>query len=266
MKLFRNEQTVFERTVDGVPIQVVDRGDQRELRFGNHITQSARALSAPDVLLLDYTRGMMAGLLFLPKPGRVLHVGLGGGSLPTFLHRHLPDVRQRIVEVNPGVIDVAFRYFALPISPRLEVLEADGLEFLRQDTGRYGLIMLDAFHANGAAPHMNSGSVFRMLRQRLEPGGWLVVNTWGSHPERLAHVRESLGEAFARLYYLSVRADSNVIFIACGQPRDPTAAQLRRRAQWLSQQFPLDFAGLLRQVRPAFTTPGHAPALSGTGG
>ncbi len=265
MKLFSYEKPVYEKTVDGVPIQVIDRGEQRELRFGNHITQSARSLTAPDVLVLDYTRAMMAGLLFVPKPGDVLHFGLGGGSLPSYLHRHLPEVRQWVVELNPGVVEVAYRYFDLPISPRLQVITQDGAEYLRQDLRRYALIFLDAFHANGAAPHMHTGTAFRLLRERLEPGGWLVVNAWGSDHEKLVLVREALQATFPVLHSLSVRADSNVIFIAGAQPRQPTLSQLKRRVSWLSGQFPLDFAALLERLRPAVLPPGHPPVLSRDG-
>jgi spermidine synthase len=266
MKLFQYEKPVFEKVVDGVRIQVFDRGEQRELRFGNHITQSARSRAAPDVLVLDYTRAMMAALLFVPKPGAVLHFGLGGGSLPDYLHRHLPDVRQWVVELNPGVVEVAYRYFELPVSPRLQVIVQDGAEFLRQDANRYALIFLDAFHANGAAPHMNTGTIFRMLRDRLEPGGWLVVNAWGSDRELLARVREALQETFPLLHTLSVRVESNVILIAGAQPRQPSLGQFKRRVSWLSQQFPLDFAALLERLRPAGLPPGRPPLLSGSGG
>jgi spermidine synthase len=261
MKLFHYEKPVYNQTVDGVRIQVVDRGDQRELRFGNHITQSARALNAPELLVLDYTRAMMAALLFVPKPATVLHLGLGGGSLPDNLHRHLPQVRQRVVELNPGVVEVAFRFFELPVSQRLEVLTMDGAEFLRRDTASYGLIFLDAFHANGAAPHMNGAPAFRMLAERLEPGGWLAVNTWGSDRENLAQVRTALIGVFPQLHALSVRADSNVIFFASARAQPPTAAQQKRRAQWLSQRFPLDFMALLERLRPAFAPPRRDSAL-----
>ena len=102
MKLFRFEKTLYDKEVGGLSIQVVERGSHLELRFGNHIVQSARSLHAPDVLVLDYTRAMMAGLLFAPRPERVLHFGLGGGSLAGFLHNHLPFLRQQVVEINRG--------------------------------------------------------------------------------------------------------------------------------------------------------------------
>lgn len=257
MKLFRYEKCIFDKVVDGVQIQVIDRGDQRELRFGNHITQSARSLVAPDVLLLDYARAMLAALLFVPKPATVLHLGLGGGSLPDCLHRHLPEVRQRVVELNPGVVEVAYRFFSLPVSNRLEVLVQDGVDFLESDPERYALIFLDAFHAEGPAPRMNTEAVFRKLRDHLDMGGWLAVNTWGSQREHLAHVRETLRGTFAQLYFMSVRTDSNVIFYASAEPSRASLAQMRRRAQWLSQQFPLDFAGLLERLHTAYSPPGR---------
>jgi len=158
--------------------------------------------------------------------------------------------------LNPGVVEVAYRYFDLPVSPRLQVITQDGAEFLGQDTRRYALVFLDAFNANGATPHMNTSTVFRLVKQRLEPGGWLVVNAWGSDREMLAAVREALLEVFPILHSLSVREESNVIFLAGPQPREPTQSQLKRRVTWLSSQFPLDFAGLLERVRPAGRAPG----------
>ena len=265
MKLFRYDKPIYEKIVEGTLIQVVDRGDRRELCFGNHIVQSARSLTADDVLLLDYTRAMMAGFLFVPQATRILHFGLGGGSLPDFIHRHQPQAQQRVVELNLGVVDVAYRYFALPVSPRLEVVNQEGAEFLQRHEEHYDLIFLDAFHAEGAAPHLNTLTFFRLLRAHLSPGGWLVSNCWGSDSENLRRVRGNLGALFSQLVSLSVRADSNVIFIASPEPEAPSPAMLKRRAQELKGRFPLDFEGLLYRLRPTFA-PMPAPPLASRAG
>jgi len=258
--MFRHENRIYENVVDGVVIQVVERGDQRELRFGNQIVQSARSLTAPDVLLLDYTRAMMGGFLFAPQARNILHVGLGAGSIPTFIHRHVPEAHQRIVELNPGVIEVAKRYFDLPISPRLQVFPQDGSEFIRGDANRYDLIFLDAFHADGAASHLNTMTFFQMLAAHLKPEGWLVNNAWGSDRENLRRVRTHMGLAFDQMVSMSVRAESNVIFFVSRTADTPAASLVRRRARTLSQRFPLDFEQLMTQLRPTFPSSTSTPS------
>ena len=258
MKLFRFEKTLFDKEIDGVSIQVVERGSQVELRFGNHIVQSARSLHAPDVLVLDYTRAMMAGLLFMPRPDRVLHFGLGGGSLVSFLHNHLQFLRQQVVEINRGVIDVAYRFFQLPISNRLEVVHQNGIDFLRgqenlEQAGRYDMIFLDAFDADGAEPLLNTDSIYRRLKTMLTPGGWLINNVWGSDRENLNRVRSNMARQIETMAYLSVRSDSNVIFIASPSEAPPSLNLLRKRASLLSGQFPLDFENLVQKIRPLQT-------------
>ena len=86
------------------PIAVSDAGGVRSLHIGGDAVQSAMRIGAPDALYLDYTRCMLACLLFEPEPRRALLIGLGGGSLAKFLHRNLKSLQVRAVEVrgSPG--------------------------------------------------------------------------------------------------------------------------------------------------------------------
>ena len=58
-----------------------DNDDMRTLHFDDRFIQSAMRISAPNELLLSYTRAMMGFLLFKPQPRHILMIGLGGGSL-----------------------------------------------------------------------------------------------------------------------------------------------------------------------------------------
>ena len=82
------------------------------MRFGACAawTQSCMLLDAPDVLALDYTRTLMGFLLFDPRPRSILMVGLGGGSLAKYCHRHLPQADITVVEINPHVIALRERF------------------------------------------------------------------------------------------------------------------------------------------------------------
>jgi len=91
-----NEHVVFETEFQGEIIQVVEKNDRREMRFGNKVIQSAISLVNPDYLLLKYTRYMMLGLVLKPEVKSILHIGLGAGNLPRFIHNYFPDVFRRL--------------------------------------------------------------------------------------------------------------------------------------------------------------------------
>ena len=48
--------------------------------------------------------GIMVGSLsiYLSAPSKVLVVGLGGGSLPNYIHSTFPPFNVRVVEIDPS--------------------------------------------------------------------------------------------------------------------------------------------------------------------
>ena len=96
-------------------VQISEEDGVRYLHLGTDTIQSAMRLADPDELVLSYTRSMLAFLLFGPEPRRIVNVGLGGGSLAKWIHRHLSVAEQVVLELNPRVIACARRYFNLPV-------------------------------------------------------------------------------------------------------------------------------------------------------
>ena len=94
---------LYEQILDGRYARpfIIDDGETRQLLFNLDFIQSSMRIDDPFALDIAYTRKMMAFLLFAPNPDHVLMVGLGGGSLAKFCHRHLPRARLTVVEVNP---------------------------------------------------------------------------------------------------------------------------------------------------------------------
>lgn len=250
MKYIPFERKIFDIQGEHHRVQVFDRGERRDLRFGNHIIQSSYIASAPDILQLDYTRAMLSGLVFCPTPSRILHIGLGGGILPRFIHRHFPNVRQRVVEICPEVIDVAFKFFDLPNTYRLDVSVGNGAEFLQTDHRQYSAIFLDAFHADGASEDIQNRETIQAAQARLAPGGWLFCNAWGSHVESLHALKSHLRQLFTTLYSVSVRAESNVIFFGSVDSQSPSQRALMERADQLSRDLPFDFTSYISRIRP----------------
>src|SRR5438477_3075268 len=112
-------------------IAVSDSRGVRTLHVGGEAIQSAMRLDDPFALALDYTRCMMAFLLFHPEPRQALMLGLGGGSLAKFFYRHLRKTKIRVAELDPRVVAVSRAQFSLPPDDaRLQVAIGDGAQAL----------------------------------------------------------------------------------------------------------------------------------------
>jgi spermidine synthase len=142
---------------DAETVYVSERRGVRSLHIGSDTVQSSMRLARPNDLELAYTRSMMAFLLFVPLPKRVLMIGLGGGSLAKFVHHRLAEVRVQVIEVNPQVLAVARRSFNVPPDgPRFEVLVADGAEYVGRSEVSADVLIVDGYDADAHAVELAS--------------------------------------------------------------------------------------------------------------
>jgi spermidine synthase len=243
----------FHRLRFDVPF-VVEEDGVRSLHFTHGEVQSSMRPNRPDELALDYTRTMMGFLLLQPTPRRIGMIGLGGGSLAKFCHRHLPSARITVVDNNPGVIALRGQFGVPADDGRFEVITGDGGAFIRECAGVFDVLLVDAFDASGLPPHLCSEAFYAGCFRALLPGGVLVANL---HADDVGHADyvQRLGAAFRgnAMQVLSVE-QSNCVVIA-GRERPVTLEALRR----------LDWAGALdpkvqRQLRAEFAHIGWSAA------
>ncbi|MGY0651268.1 spermine/spermidine synthase domain-containing protein [Luteimonas sp. A537] len=164
------------------------------LHFRRGQTQSRMRGDTPDRLLIDYTRTMLAALLWQPRPRRIGIVGLGGGSQVKFLHRQLPGARLEVVENHPGVIALR-RSFGIPDDDaRLEVAFDDGARFIAARPGRYDLLLVDGYDAAGIPEALSTPAFLRACRDALATGGVMAANLHGDGcAPYIMQLREAFG-------------------------------------------------------------------------
>ncbi len=186
------------------------------LSFTSSLIQSSMRLDAPDELVLDYTRAMMVSLLLNPAPRRVLMIGLGGGSMLKYLHRHLPEAEFTVVEISQAVIDLRHDFLVPPDSARLQTVCDDGARFMRtfvqaftqqaapaaQESAheapppaRLDLILVDGFDGSGLPPALSSRRFYEDCREALTDDGVLVANVQAD-TARSREIRQRLSRAF----------------------------------------------------------------------
>ncbi len=231
----------------GGEMLITEERGVRFLHIGGGAIQSAMRLSAPDSLELHYTRALMAFLLFRPDPGHVVVVGLGGGSIPKFLYRNLPDARITAVEIDERVVRASREFFNLPgDDARLCVLLDDGANWVRSHRGGCDVLVMDAFDDGDQVGALVTDDFYRSAHDCLQPGGVLVANFMAEDPMLDLH-RERLASAFGgKVLKLRALDGVNAILMALRDgPSRVGIAALRERARDLSEAFDLPFDRLV---------------------
>jgi spermidine synthase len=221
----------------------------RQLHIGGEAIQSAMRLGDPFALELDYTRCMMAFLLFHPDPRRALMIGLGGGSLAKFFHRRLPRLATRVIELDERVIAAARALFCLPPDDgRLKVELGDGVEALEPEC--CDLLLVDGYDDEATPAALVQQAFFDAAWAALEEPGALVMNFMDDDPH-LDRDLQRMERAFdGAVLCLPALRDPNVIAIALkGTPRAMPWETLRERAARLERSYGLPFRRYVDALR-----------------
>lgn len=163
------------------PVEISEKKGIRYLHLGGPAVQSAMRIKEPYALELEYTRAMMAFLLFNPAPREIGLVGLGGASIAKFIHRNLKDSHLTALEINPDVVSAARSYFLLPNDDdRLDVRVGDGARYVYEQAEALDVLLIDGYDAQRIVEALASEDFYAACLNALVPGGVAVFNLWGS--------------------------------------------------------------------------------------
>lgn len=177
-----------------------------------------------------YTKYYELYKLFTPELKRVLVIGGGAYTIPRALIEKLPDVEVDVLEIEPGLHDLAQRYFELPASPRIHNIVEDGRRYLADTDKRYDMIFSDVYFSLYSIPvHFTTREFFDLARTRLNPGGLFLANIIGAlsrrTPSLLLSEMKTFRDVFPQSYFFAVDSRrsqevQNIIF--AGHQSDTT--------------------------------------------
>jgi spermidine synthase len=218
----------------------------RTLHVGGEAIQSSMRLEDPYALALDYTRCMMAFLLFHPEPREALMIGLGGGSLAKFFLRNFRKTRLRVVELDPRVVAAARDHFALP--PNFHVEIGDGAEALEPEC--CDTLVVDAFEDELHVPRLASREFYDGAFLSLTEPGALVVNFMDDDPKfdlTLQRLEQAFGGA---VVVMPALYDPNILAFALkGRESTISWSERRARAERLEARLDLPFTRYVPRLR-----------------
>jgi spermidine synthase len=193
-------------------------------------------LSRPNQLLLAYSRAMMCFALFVPRPRRILMVGLGGGSLAKFCYHHFPQARITVIELRADVIALREQFCVPPDDHRFRVIEADAALYLAGVPDSADVLLLDGFDAAGLPPALTSSKFYADCRRALCDDGVLAVNVFSYDPQYPAVLGRLRLMFDNRLCWFDGAAGNNRILFAVKQPFHAPPAGPRARAARMAQR------------------------------
>ena len=168
-------KVLFRRDTRYHQLAVIEDSGTRTLRFGSSF-QSETYVNDPFKTAFEYTDYFFLGPAYKPDTRSMLFLGLGGGSAPKRVWRDFPELRLQVVELDPVVVDVARRFFAVPDHPRLAIAVSDARQYLERNSARWDVIAIDTFFEDGVPFHLTTREFLELARERLTPGGVIVTN------------------------------------------------------------------------------------------
>src|SRR3954447_15926853 len=254
IKSSHDARVVYEKETEYQYARVLQAGNgsrRLELNEG-HATHS---LYVPGtVVTADYWDAMLAdSFAGAHRPRSVAILGNAAGTTARAFHRLYPEIRLDPVEIDPELTKVGYRWFGLPRS--IAVHNEDARPYLRQQGGRrWDAILLDAYRQPYVPFYLVTKEFFQLVRERLGPGGILVVNV--GHPENHAELEKAVS-ATMRAVFAEVRRDvatpTNTIVVGGASLRDDGRLQPalpggrvytddRAPFEWLIHRVPVDYA------------------------
>lgn len=235
------------------PVTFSEEGGVRFLHFGTEWVQGAMRINKPDRIELEYAEQMMAWLLFLETPKRVVQLGLGAAALTKFAYRFLRRAHVEAVELNPAVVVAARTMFALPQDDaRLTVHETDAWDFVndRANHGTIGALQIDLYDATARGPVLDTVAFYRAVRACLTGAGVATINLFGDHPSFVRNMKH-LNAAFdGRVIALPEVHEGNRIALAFSGPAlDVPYASLVRRAELIEAKLGLPARRWVKALR-----------------
>ncbi len=172
--------TVFEtHSKFNGDIKVVDKGRTRKLII-NGTLQSSN-FDSPIIPKMCW--GKIAQVTSeLSSVGRILILGLGGGTVAKLLSVKYPGVEIVSVDIDPVVVDVARKYFDVDSIPNHRIIVADACGVVTSPE-EYGLspnefdaVVVDIFQGEVYPDIGNSGSFFAGIKKLIRPEGLAIFN------------------------------------------------------------------------------------------
>ena len=221
VKATNDGEVIYETETENQYVRVVEEEDGDRLLELNE-GQAVHSLYRPGSYL---TGNVWDGYLVLPftglsePPERMAILGNAAGTTARAYGHYFPQTQIDGVEIDPELEEVGRRYFDMGSNENLTVHNEDARPWLRRSEGDYDVIMVDAYRQPYIPFYLATKEFFELARDRLAPGGILMVNA--GHPEGNDDLETVLGSTMAAVFPTVLRdpiEQTNTLLVASEAP------------------------------------------------
>jgi spermidine synthase len=191
---------LFEGESEHQYIRVIEDDDGDRLLELNEGQAVHSMLRPGSFLTADYWDSFLV-LPFTAReqpPRRVAILGNAAGTIARAYGHYFPETEVDGVEIDSELTEVGYRFFDMGSNENLTVHNEDARPWLRQADGEYDLIVVDAYRQPYIPFYLVTKEFFELVRDRLSPGGVVVVNV--GHPEDSTAFEEVMGRTMAEVF------------------------------------------------------------------
>ncbi len=188
------------------------------------------------------------------KLHRVGIIGLAAGTIAHQFTRVYGPVPIDGVEIDPAIVDVGRKYFAMN-EPNLHVHVEDGRTFLETTQAQYDVVAIDAFQQPYIPFQLTTREFFSTIRSHLSTTGVVALNTaHTTHDYRLVQAFiNTMSQVFPSVYVFNVPGTFNTEIMATVQPTSITTFRAN-----LAQFPPTSIMGQVAGEVSPVVTQGHS--------
>lgn len=204
---------VYERETNGEPVRVL---------VLDRLVHSYSSLTNPRKLVYGYEQVYAEATAYQARrhnPLKALFIGGGGYTFPRYMEAVYPGSRLDVIEIDPGVTQVAYDLLGLAADTTVATYNEDARMYLKRPaTVKYDLIMGDAFNDYSVPYHLTTREFNDRVAAWLADDGLYMVNMIdGPRRDFLRAYVHTLQQTFSAVYVIpavrSWRESPRVTFV-----------------------------------------------------
>jgi len=241
---------VFNQKNDEGEIRVWQQYDRRWLDFNDGLVQSEIILNTPELLPLPLNRAMLAGMMFVDTPQRVLLAGMGGGTTARYFSACFPDVKGEAVEKSEVVAKLAQEYFDFPSNKNWQIVKQDILDYVQNCSEKYDLIVIDIAMEQKTPEWLLDRTFLQQCRSLLTDNGHISFNLLVDDANGFMHSVSALRAVFdRRVVCLSLPTYRNIIVLGFNNVPTYLPQDAQTRLADLESSWGLEFDEFYQQMQ-----------------
>jgi spermidine synthase len=132
---------------------------------------------------------------------KVLILGAGLLSVPYILEKiHKKNFKANAVDIDPEVLNLAAKYALPKLTSDIALICADATDFVKNETQKYGLIIVDIFIDNKVPSEFETSGFLENLKKLMSDNAILLYNRMAENEQSLKKTEMFYNQVFKKVF------------------------------------------------------------------